>query len=368
MKFLCTQFDLNEALNIVCKAVIPNSTLPVLNNILIKAEGDNVYFSSTNLEIAIKCFIKADVRSEGSITIPAKLISGYISFLKDKNVEVALIDGNTILISSKSSQTKIKGINSNEFPSIPNVPKENYFKVPVLDINSAILQTVFSVSMNTSRPVLSGILFDIDKDTLKIVATDSYRLAEKTILLKEKTSICVQSIIPSRTITELGRIVSRIKSSDVEINITKNQALFRIGNVELISRLIEGKFPDYKKIIPKSCKTSVDVKTEDFATVVKRVSLFVKEDSNNINIAVTNDGKILVSTGETRVGEEHAEIDAVVHGDNNKITLKVHYIIDILTFIQSEKVVFSIDDQLSPAVFRPLGAKDYVYIIMPIRV
>jgi len=368
MKFFCSQPDLEEALNIVNKAITPNTTLPVLNNILLKAEGKKLYFSATNLEVAIQHSIPADIRSEGAITIPAKLITGYIALMKDEKIEASLLDGNTLSLSSPSSQTKIKGINADEFPVIPKVPKENTIKVGVKSLDVAIVQTVFSASANTSRPVLSGVLFDLDRDTLKIVATDSYRLAEKKLPIKEKTSVSLQSIIPARTISELGKILSKSQEQDVEINLTKNQVLFTIGNTEFMSRLIEGKFPEYEKIIPKTSKTKVTVSTEDLSLIVKRVSLFARENNNSVKLSVTNDGKLFLATEETKVGEEKAEVNVKMEGENNKIALNAQYLLDVLNFIQSEKILVEIDDKLSPAVIRPVDSKDYVYIIMPLKI
>ena len=368
MKFFCAQADLDEALNIVNKAITPNTTLPVLNNILLKAEGKKLLFSATNLDIAIQHSIPADIRSEGAITVPAKLITAYISLLKDEKIEATLGDGNTLTLSSTSSQTKIKGISADEFPVIPKVPKENTVIVSVKDLNSAITQTVFAASANSSRPVLSGVLFDLDRDSLKIVATDSYRLAERKIHLKEKTSISLQSVVPSRTIVELGKILSKAQEESLEINLTKNQVLFTVGTIELTSRLIEGKFPDYEKIIPKSTKTKITVSTEDLSLVIKRVSLFARENNNSIKVAATNDGKLIVSTEETKIGEEKAEVMVKVDGENNKIALNAQYLLDVLTFIQADKVLLEIDDKLAPAVIKPAENKDYVYIIMPLKI
>lgn len=368
MKFFCAQSDLENALNIVNKAITPNTTLPVLNNILLKAEGKKLLFSATNLEVAIQYFIPADVRSEGSITVPAKLITGYVSLLKDENIEITLGEGNTVTLSSATSQTKIKGISADEFPVIPKVTKENTIKLSTADLDIAIMQTVFAASSNTSRPVLSGVLFDVNKEMVKIVSTDSYRLAEKTLELKEKTAVTLQAIIPSRTIAELGKILSKTQEKEVEISLSKNQVLFVAGNVELMSRLIEGKYPDYDKIIPKSSRTKVEVPTEDLSLVIKRVSLFARENNNSIKVAVTNDGKLTISTEETKVGEEKAEVSVKVEGENNKIALNAQYLLDVLTFIQSDQIVLEMDDKLSPAVIRPADKKGYVYIIMPLKI
>lgn len=368
MKITCAQADLERAVNIVSKAITPNTTLPVLNNILLKAEASKLHLSATNLEVAIQFFIPAEVKSEGSITIPAKLLSSYVNLLEDEKIDMELVSGDSVQIKSPSSQTKIKGINASEFPVIPKVEKENTFKVPRKDLETAISQTAFAASTNTSRPVLSGVLFDVNKDELKVVATDSYRLAEKTITLKEKTSLDMECIVPARTIVELGKILSRAEDEEVELSVSKNQVLFVLGDVQLMSRLIEGKFPPYEKVIPKETKTKLEVLDEALANVVRRVSLFARENNNSIKISATNDGKLTVATDETRVGEEKAELDVKIQGDNNKISLNAQYLLDVLNYIQSDDILVEIDDKLSPAVVRPLKEKDYVYIIMPLKV
>jgi len=368
MKLICAQSDLDKALNIVNKAITPNTTLPVLNNILLKAEGQKLHFSATNLEVAIQCFIPAEVKNEGAITVPAKLLTSYVSLLKDEKVEIYLMERETIQIKSATSQTKIKGINASEFPVIPKVEKENTIKVDTRDLEKAVNQTVFAASTNTSRPVLAGVLFDVNKDIVKVVATDSYRLAEKTIKIKEKGNIQIQCIVPARTVMELGKVLVKSEEKEVEINFAKNQVSFNIGDVVLMSRLIEGKFPPYDKIIPKDTKTKLEVLAEDLANVVRRVSLFARENNNSIKISATNDGKLTVSTDETRVGEEKAELNVKISGENNKIALNAQYLLDVLNFIESESISLEIDDKLSPAVVKPVKDKDYIYIIMPLKV
>ena len=368
MKLICSQNDLERALTIVSKAITPNTTLPVLNNILLKAEGKSLFFAATNLEIAIQYFIPAEVKNEGSVTIPAKLLNSYVSLLKDEKIEISLLQGETIQLSSPSSQTKIKGISAHEFPVIPKVEKESSLKVPTKDLEVAIMQTAFAASTNTSRPVLSGVFFDVTKGDMKVVATDSYRLAERNLVLIDKSDQHFQCIVPARTVMELGKILNRSEEKEVEISVSKNQILFMVGDIQLMSRLIEGKFPPYEKIIPKNTKTKVEVPAEELSNVVRRVSLFARENNNSIKISATNDGKLSIVTDETKVGEEKAEIKVTVEGENNKIALNAQYLLDVLNYIQSENVVFEMEDKLSPAVIRPSKKDDYVYIIMPLKV
>ena len=368
MKLFCSQKDLEAALNIVNKAISSNNTLPVLNNILVKAEGKKLYFSATNLEIAISYFVDADVRSEGAITVPAKLITSYVSLLVDEKVELSIGDGMTLLIQSSTSTTKIKGISADEFPLIPKVDAEHSFNVSTSDFDAAIAETAFAASTNISRPVLSGVYFVVDGGEMKMVATDSYRLAERKVMFDKKIDGSFNCLVPARTISELGKITNRSEAKEVSISVSKNQVLFKVGNVELISRLIEGKFPDYERIIPKEGKTKVEVSVEDLSLVLKRVSLFAKENNNSIRLSATNDGKLLVSTDETKVGEEKAEVVIKMEGENNKISLNSQYMLDVLTYITDEKIVLEMSDKLSPAVIKPIKRDDYIYIIMPLKV
>lgn len=368
MKLVCSQADLERAVNIVSKAITPNTTLPVLNNILLKAEDKKLHFSTTNLEVAIQFFIPADVKTEGAITIPAKLLSSYVNLLRNETLEIELKEGNTLEITSPTSHTKIKGISADEFPVIPNVEKENTFKIPTRILEKAITQTVFAASTNTSRPVLSGVLFNVSNGILKVVATDSYRLAEKTITLEEKTDLDIECIVPAKTVMELGKLLARVEEKEVEVSISKNQVLFVAGDIRLMSRLIEGKFPPYEKVVPKETKTKMEILDDALANVVRRVSLFARENNNSIKLSATSDGKLTVSTDETRIGEEKAELDIKMEGEDNKITLNAQYLLDVLNYIQSDNIHLEIDDKLSPAVVRPAKEKDYVYIIMPLKV
>ncbi len=368
MKLFCAQKDLDYALNIVNKAIGLNNTLPVLNNILLKAEGKKLFFSSTNLEIAISCSISADVRSEGAITVPAKLITNYISLLTDEKVEVSVVEGVSLAVNSSSSHTKIKCISADEFPLIPKVEKGQELSMGVDDFSRAITETVFAASFNTTRPVLSGVFMKTDGEDIKIVATDSYRLAEKTIKPLKTSKEGFSVIVPAKTMMELGKILGKSDGKEVRANVSKNQISFSVDGVELISRLIEGKYPDYEKIIPKDSKTKFEVSVEDFSLVLKRVSLFARENNNSVKLSVTNDGRLTVSSEETKVGEEKAEIAVKVSGENNKISLNSQYLLDVLTYLGDDKVLFSMNDKASPARISPVEGGGYVYIIMPLKV
>lgn len=368
MKVICEQKIFLDALDIVGRAVSSSNTLPVLNNILIKAEGKSLFFSATNLEIAVRYFFECEVRNEGTITVPAKLLMSYVSLLPNEKLEISATEGLHFTVKALKSQTKMKGIHSDEFPVIPKVDKGSELVLPVKDLNLAIQQVAFAASQNSSRPVLSGVLMVVDKKTLKMVATDSYRLAERKVDLKKGREDVLECIIPVKTVQELGKLLSKTQAAEVYIDITKNQILFRIGDIEFTSRLIEGRFPDYERIIPKESKSKAEVDTSELQLNMRRVSLFAKESNNSVKISVTNDGKLTISTDETKVGEDRAEVDIVLTGENNKTALNAEYLLDVLAAIGAPKIYIEMNDKLSPIVIKPCKDDNYVYIIMPLKV
>ena len=368
MNVTCSQKDLNTALDIVSKAISPNVTLPILNNILVKAVGKKLNFSATNLEIAINFSIKADVKNEGNITIPAKLITSYVGLLEDDKVDIRLDEKLTLSIKTKTSETKIKGISADEFPIIPKVEKETVFTISAAKLPEGINYTVCSAAVATTRPVLAGVYFYTDKDVLRLVATDSYRLSEKKVKMDNKPEKDAEWIVPARTLLELEKILSgRHEKQDVEVSVSKNQVMFNVDGVELTSRLIEGKFPDYTKIIPRATKTKLTVPVGKLNNAAKRVNLFAKENNNSIKITATNDGKLQISTDETRVGEERAEVEIKITGENNKAALNSQYLLDVLSRMK-ENVTIEMDEKLTPVLVRPDKKDDYIYIIMPLKI
>jgi DNA polymerase-3 subunit beta len=369
MKVKCQQKDLNFALNLVNRAVTPNTTLPVLNNILIKAQGKKLYFSATNLEVAFTYFIEADVLNEGAITIPSKLITNYIALLREEEVELKLEEGFNLSIKTPLAHTKIKGIDFNEFPALSEVERGQIFSIESETFHQAIEQTGFSTSTNVSRPVLTGILFQVDDQKLSMVSTDSYRLSEKTLSTKTPFKEPFSCIVPAKTVIELGKILINFPKLVVECQVTKNQIQFSINNLRVISRLIEGNFPDYKRIIPASAKTTLKVKVDELVLAVKKVSLFVQETNNNIKMSVTHDGKLILATDETQIGEGTVEVDVVMEGENNKVALNAHYILDMLSHTGSDEVEIAIDNKLSPVKINPVQKdSQYTHIIMPLKV
>lgn len=367
MRLTCSQKDLATALNITNKAVSPNNTLPVLNNVLLRAEGKRLYFTTTNLEIAISYWIETQVKNEGEITIPSRLFTNYISYLKDEKLDLAAEEGTVLLIKNSDSTTKIKGIPAAEFPPIPTVEREGELVLGAADLKKAIQQVVFAASLNSTRPILGGVYFYLDKDRLVLVATDSYRLAEKSVAL-EKSSGTVHCIVPARTLIELGNVLEAAeKVKTVEITVSKNQILFTIGEIKMVSRLIEGQFPNYKQIIPKQSKTKVIFDPHAFSQDLKRINLFAKENNNKVIFRIKKDG-VTLTTDTTQYGEGEVHITARVEGVGGEIALNSQYILDVLSNLGSGELLFEISEKANPVILRPQASTDYIHIIMPLKI
>lgn len=367
MKLTCAQTDLASALSLVNRAVSPNSTLPVLNNILLKAEGKRLFLSATNLEIAISASFEAELENEGTLTVPAKIFSSYVALLNDKDVMLSVNGGNTLQVQSKGSNTKMKGISSEEFPLLPKLDKPDILKFPVKTILSALEQVVFAASTNISRPVLTGVYWQVSGKQTKLAATDSYRLGEKTLMTEKDFEKDLSFIVPSKTAQELMKVLSSTSATEFDAYVSKGQILFKVDGVELMSRLIEGNFPDYEKILPKEIKTTALLSTEDLILGLKKVSVIVRENSNNVRLKVHKDG-LQIASEETQVGQGSTDLAAQVTGEGIETALNVQYLLDVLSHLGSKEVNLGLNDGLSPVMVTPTSGTDYLHIIMPLKV
>ncbi len=366
MKVIISQPELLESLKTVSRAVSNNNTLPVLGNILIKAQGRKVYFSATNLEISISTSVEAEVKNEGAFTIPAKILTSYTSLLKkDEDIELRLVDGGTLEIKSNTSKTKIKGISADEFPEINTVDHGTKVNIPTDIFKEMVHQVAFSAQENSSRPILSGVFFSAKDQTLKVAATDTYRLSEKVIQLEEKTEN-IKCIIPVRALFEADRLLAGQDS--INITISENEAMFSIDGKELISRLIEGQFPPYEQIIPKQHKTQIKVNKSELALAVRRISIFAKENNQHMKLECLNDGILTLSTDETQIGEDKTKIEVEIEGENNVIALNTDYVLDILNAIPDENIILEMSGKVSPAIFKREKEKDFIHLVMPLKI
>lgn len=369
MKISCTQENLSRGINIVNRLVGSRVTLPVLNNILLKSENGRLKLSATDLEIGINTIIRAKVDRDGAITIPSRLLTEFVSNNKDKNIDLELKD-DTLHLRSDHYNASIKGISASEFPLIPEVKEKPSALIKAVLLREAIGQTVFAASNDETRANLMGEYLVFEDNKLKIVATDSYRLAEKTLICKEEISEKRSLIVPNRTMVELARIISD-NDDELSISVGDTQILFKFGETELISRLIEGNFPDYEQIIPINNNFNVEINTEEFASGVKMASFFARDNTNNIKLKVS-DQKIIIEANSPQTGSNVSEVAANVKTNNKEnkeltVSFNAKFIQDVLPVIKSEKISLELEGKINPGLIRPLNGKDYLYVIMPLQ-
>lgn len=365
MRFSCEKSELQTALSIVQKAINAQNTLQVLGNIHIEAKNQKIHLSATNLEIAISTTIEGNISNEGAITLPSRLFVNYISLLKEGEVELELKNGDTVQITSRDSETKIKGISASEFPELPTFTADFEFTLSSEILKQSIERVVFACSASSARPVLSGVLFWGKEKELRLVGTDSYRLGEQIVGLENEVSE-EKYIIPARTLQELSRIIQ--KDETVEIKVSKNQILFSSGTVTISSRLIEGNFPDYQRIIPQTHTGSFTLSRSDLIMAVKRVGIFAKEmDNNTIRISISEDS-LNITTDETEIGSGNTNISGSLEGDSAEIALNALYLLDVLQVLHIENVVIVTGDSLAPVKVMPENEEGFTHILMPLKV
>ncbi len=385
MKISCTQENLNQGLSIVSHIASKNTSLPILNNVLIKAEKGGLSFLTTNLEIGIKCQVRGKIEKEGSYTVNSKLLAEYINLLSHQKIEIEL-KNDTLEINTEQQNAKIKGNNAEEFPLIPQIERKNPYLIKIDDLVEALSQVLFAVSVSETRPEISGVYLNFSDNILTLATTDSYRLAEKQIKLKEKAKVEKEVIVPAKTAQELMRILSSVSlaeseqgaeaNNDVSIYFEDNQVLFAVDNIELVSRVVEGQYPNYKQIIPASYKTTSVINIADFIKAVKTAALFSRTGIFDINVEFKG-GKLIVSSTNNQLGENKSKIDVKTEGEDNKVVINFRYLLDGLQNVDSTNVIFEMIDANNPCVLRPaeslpenkspIAAQDYLYIIMPIK-
>jgi DNA polymerase-3 subunit beta len=336
------------------------------------AKNGNIRLTSTNLEVAVSCLIRGKIDQEGDITVPSKLFYDYISLLKEEKIDLEIND-HILQIEAGDYKTKINGLSSSDFPLIPSVSVEKTFTLPVTGFHEALSQVIFAVANNESRPELSGVLLKFTPEGLILVATDSYRLAERKIKVSTDRQDETSVIIPSRTMVEVNRILSVFNDTpdapaDLQISLSENQTVFTFGPVELISRTIEGNFPDYQQIIPKTFQSEAKIDREDLINAVKTASLFSRSGLFDVTLSFNPAGIIKAAAADSTRGENTANTKATVSGMENTITLNFRYLLDGLQSISTEMILFQLIDGASPCVIRPVGAENFhLYIVMPIK-
>ena len=367
---ICLQENLKNGLSAAERIIGKNLTLPILNNLLLKTEKGRLKISATNLEIGINYWVPGKIEKEGEITLPARTISGFVNNLPNKKIEIEAKD-NSAVLKCENYKAKIKGQDAKDFPIIPKIQAQATIELDQEGLKKGLNQVVGMAAVSESRPEISGILMSFNKGSLKIVATDSFRLAEKIIFINN--SYVGSIIIPQRTALEIIRVLSEKEEGkegerpSLKIILGLNQILFDLGNVQLVSRLIDGQYPDYQQIIPKNFKTKTVLNNNQLLKTTKIASLFSSKINDVKFIFVPQKKIIEICAQNVDIGENRSQLEAEINGQATEVSFNWRYLLDGLNNIEAEGVFLGLNDESGPAILKPANDESYLYVVMPIK-
>ncbi|NMC53766.1 MAG: DNA polymerase III subunit beta [Chloroflexi bacterium] len=373
MKVSVSQQQLAHGLSVVSRAVSPRSTLPVLSNILVATDEGRLRLSATNLELGISCWIGAQISEEGAVTVPSRTFSDLINTLPSETVLLDLNEKNqTLNVRCASSNTDIKGIDAQEFPPMPVPDLSAGTELNVADFKEMIQQVVFAASTDEARPVLQGVNLTVSDHEISMAATDGFRISVRKARLSTPSERPVSAIIPARALSELARIAS---DTDEKVTMVvppgRGQVLFHFDDIELVSQLIEGNFPDYKAIIPRSSKTSTIMATAAFQKACKQAEIIAREGNYVVRLNIQNGeegpGSVEVSAQSEETGNSEVMVDANITGGGLVIAFNVRYLREVLDVIKSPSVALETNANNTPGVIKAVGSEDFTHVIMPMH-
>ncbi|HET6379460.1 MAG TPA: DNA polymerase III subunit beta [candidate division Zixibacteria bacterium] len=364
------QENLARGLAVVSRAVSTRATLPVLANVLLKTENAGLKLTATNLEIGITCWVPGKVEAEGEITVPARLLTDLVASLPNQRIDLVLSPRDrTLKVTCGGSRSSIKGIDADEFPVVAAIGEDPVTSVDARALREALSEVVFAAATDESRPILTGVLTKLSGSTMTLAAADNYRIAVREVQLARPVSPEQTIVVPARSYSELMRI---LPDSDTAIDITvtpnKSQVLFHVDETDLVSRLIEGQFPNYEPVIPTSHTSRAVVDREAFLAGTRRAQIFARDSANIVKVEVGGDGQgISITAHAADVGENADQLDATVEGQPTTIAFNARYLTDVLSALNAAEAALELSGPLAPGVIRGVGKDDYVHVIMPVR-
>jgi DNA polymerase-3 subunit beta len=369
VKLSVMQENLARGLQVVSRAVSTRSTLPVLNNVLLRTEDGGLKLTATNLEIGITYWVAGKIDTGGAITVPARLLADIVAGLPaNERVDLELQAQDTLHIQAGHFTTRVKGIDAEEFPAIPAAGERPTTRIPQNAMRDALGHVTFAAATDEARPILTGVLMKFEGDKLTLAAADNYRIAVKTLTMLdpvEETSV----VVPSRSLQELSRVLSDTNDPvDIVLAPSRNQILFHLEGVDLVSRLIDGQFPNYQQVLPKSHTTKATIDRDQLLKAVRLASLIASSSANIVKIQIGKDAEIgLAVSAAADIGDNRSDVEAQVEGDGTTIAFNAKYLIDVLTNVTDDQFSIELNGPLSPGVFRPVSDANYVHVVMPVK-
>jgi DNA polymerase-3 subunit beta len=369
VKLSVMQENLARGLSVASRAVSTRSTLPVLANVLLKTEDAGLKLTATNLEIGITYWVPGKIDTDGATTVPAKLLTDLIGSLPaSERVDLELQAGDTLHIRAGRFETHVKGIDAEEFPAIPTAGERPTTRISQKVLKQALTEVAFAAASDEARPILTGVLARFEGDRLTLAAADNYRIAVKTIPILdavEDTSL----VIPARSLTELARVLTDTDDPvDLVIAQARNQVVFHLDGIDLVSRLIDGQFPNYQQVLPKAHTTRAIVDREELFKAVRVAALIASASANIVKLQVGGDADAgILVTANADVGDNEGRVEAAVEGDGTTIAFNARYLSEVLQNVSAEQFAVELNGPLSPGVFKPIGDDSYTHVVMPVR-
>ncbi len=374
MKLSCLQENLSHGLGLIQHAVGVRTPLPITQNVLLATDEGRLKLVATNLEMAITCWIGAKIEEEGTITVPAKLLSEFVGSLPAERIDLS-VSARTRALQLKClrQEARISGMDAKDFPPIPAIEDGITVKVEAEALRNAINQVVFAAATDESRPVLTGVDARFEDSQVTLAAADGFRLAVCKLPAAEPVKDKIEVIIPAKTLAEVNRLsADQDEPIEMLVNSTKSQALFRIKNLELVTQLVQGTFPVYTQLIPQSFSTRMVVPVAAFLSATKTAAIFARDGSGIVRLVVTPGGEMgagkLTIAARSEENENVGELDAKVEGQEAKIAFNGKYLSDVLSVLKTQEVALEATNPSSPGVIRPVGSDDYVHVVMPMFV
>lgn len=367
MKLTATKENLIFGVNAVQKAVSTKTTLPVLSCIKLEAKGGVLYFSATDLEMGIQCHVPAEVILEGAAVVPARYFQEIVRRLPDSLISISLVEDNDLLIEYENSQMTLKTLPADDFPGIPEVVGENEVQIEAKLFRQMIRQTAFASGTDEARPLFTGILCEIEQGTIRMIATDTHRLALRQGTTLSSPEEILSFIIPAKMLSELARLI--IDEEEIcYINITKSLASFTLSNVRIICRLLEGQFPNYRQVIPGQYKSKIFISSKRLNEAVERIALFTMINDNSKSIQMNIGENTLTISSQSDLGQGYEQIKLELEGEPVKIAFNSRYILDVLKVIDTETISLEFTGSLSPCIVRPVEEDNFLYLLLPVRI
>ncbi len=372
MKVSCLQENLTRGLAIVGRGVSTRGTLPILSNVLIKTDSGRLKLTATNLEIGVNCWVPAKVEDEGAITVPAKLFSDFVNSLPPGPIDISLnVRTKTVHLRSQTTEANMKGLDAEEFPIIPAIPDRPTTRMAQGVLRRMIGEVAFVAATDDSRPVLTGVLTTFSGDEVTMAAADPYRLSVRKASLLGSVTPAVEIIIPAKSLFEVARILDDTdKTVDILVTPNGSQVIFHTDEADLVSRIIEGQFPNYRQVIPSSHATTVTVSRDELLAATKLASYFARDAANIVRFQVdpSMDTPLVVSATAAEVGDNTSRVGATVEGQPTAIAFNSRFVADALSSLAASEIILELGGPLAPGVLKIVGDDSYLHVVMPLRI